>query len=56
MIVWLFYTGGVFAAYRLHRKTGQGRFWSSFDALAWPDGLGYGICRKFYVNSDWMDK
>ena len=51
--VFMIWFGGLPAAYTLNRARGTGRFWAALEAIAWPAGLGYGICLRFYVNSDW---
>lgn len=55
MIELMFYTGGWWAAYSLHRRRCQGRLSSAFDATLWPVGLGHHICRVFY-DSTWSEK
>lgn len=51
----VFWMGGIGAAFSMNRARGVGRLRSSLEALAWPAGLAYGLCLRFYVNSDWKD-
>lgn len=38
-----FWMGGAFAAYRIFRSRGQGRFTSILDATGWPFYLGHAL-------------
>lgn len=50
-----FWMGGINAAFSMNRARGVGLARSALAALTWPLGLAYGLCLRFYVNSDWKD-
>lgn len=46
-ILWFFYVGGIFPAFRAAMQNNQGYFLSCLNAIAWPADVGWTLAAKF---------